>query len=70
VGLPFCLGQLHRHGAFGLEHFIDEDVLEPPRTLEALEAAGEPERRDPTREVVESIRIRGVFGDQGEKRGT
>ena len=30
---------------------VDEDVLESPRTLQPLEAAGQPERRDPTAEV-------------------
>ena len=44
---------------------VDEDVLESPRTLQPLEAAGQPERRDPTAEVCESRRVGRVFGDQG-----
>jgi hypothetical protein len=59
------LGQLHRHGALGVERVVDEDVLEPPRTLQPLEAAGQPECRDPTGEVFESRRVGRVFGDQG-----
>jgi hypothetical protein len=64
-GPPFRLVQLHRHGALGAERVVDEDVLEPPRTLQPLEAAGQPERRDPTEEVFESRRVGRVFGDQG-----
>ena len=59
------LGQLHRHDALRVERVVDEDVLEQSRTLQPLEAAGEPERRDPTGEVFESRRVGRVFGDQG-----
>ena len=59
------LGQLHRHDALRVERVVDEDVLESPPTLQPLEAAGQPERRDPTAEVVESRRVGRVFGDQG-----
>jgi hypothetical protein len=38
--------------------------LEPPRTLQPLEAAGQPEQRDPTGEVFESRRVGHVFGDK------
>ena len=64
-GPPSRLGQLHRDDALGVERVVDEDVLEPPRTLQPLEAAGQPERRDPSGEVFEPRRVGRVFGDQG-----
>jgi hypothetical protein len=59
------LGPLHRHGALGVERVVDEDVLEPPRPLPPLEAAGQPERRDPPGEICEARRVGRGFGDQG-----
>jgi hypothetical protein len=40
-------------------------ALELPRTLQPLEAEGEPERRGPTTEVSQSRRFARVFGDHG-----